>query len=304
MSNMLEDKVALVTGAGNGIGRAIVVAMARAGAKVVINDIGVSLSGEGGSASPAEETKAEIEAFGGEAAISTDSVGEWESARKIVQTATDSFGRLDIVVNNAGILRDAMFHKMSIEQWQSVVNVHLNGAFYVSRAAAGLFRAQESGSYIHMVSTSGLIGNLGQSNYSAAKMGVVGLSKSIALDMRRYNVRSNCIAPFAWGRMTSNIPAETPDQKARVENLKKMTPEKNAPIAVFLGSDDARDISGQIFSVRKNEIFLMGQSRPLRSVHTAGNWTPETVRDHAIPALRPSFYPLDRSQDVFTWDPC
>ena len=304
MSNFLKGKVALVTGAGNGIGRAIVVAMAKAGAKVVINDIGVSLSGEGGSASPAEEAKAEIEAFGGEAAISTDSVVEWENAQKIVQTATDNFGRLDIIVNNAGILRDAMFHKMSIEHWQSVVNVHLNGTFYVSRAAAELFRAQESGSYIHMVSTSGLIGNLGQSNYSAAKMGIAGLSKSIALDMQRYNVRSNCIAPFAWGRMTSNIPAETPDQKARVENLKKMTPEKNAPLALFLGSDDAKDVSGQIFSVRKNEIFLMGQSRPLRSVHSGDDWTPETVRDHAIPALRSSFYPLERSQDVFTWDPC
>jgi len=300
MSNFLKGKVALVTGAGNGIGRAIVVAMAKAGAKVVINDIGVSLSGEGGSASPAEEAKAEIEAFGGEAAISTDSVVEWENAQKIVQTATDNFGRLDIIVNNAGILRDAMFHKMSIEHWQSVVNVHLNGTFYVSRAAAELFRAQESGSYIHMVSTSGLTGNLGQSNYSAAKMGIAGLSKSIALDMQRYNVRSNCIAPFAWGRMTSNIPAETPDQKARVENLKKMTPEKNAALAVFLGSDDAKDVSGQIFSVRKNEIFLMGQSRPLRSVHSGDDWTPETVRDHAIPALRSSFYPLERSQDVFT----
>jgi len=304
MSNFLKGKVALVTGAGNGIGRAIVVAMAKAGAKVVINDIGVSLSGEGGSASPAEEAKAEIEAFGGEAAISTDSVVEWENAQKIVQTATDNFGRLDIIVNNAGILRDAMFHKMSIEHWQSVVNVHLNGTFYVSRAAAELFRAQESGSYIHMVSTSGLTGNLGQSNYSAAKMGIAGLSKSIALDMQRYNVRSNCIAPFAWGRMTSNIPAETPDQKARVENLKKMTPEKNAPLALFLGSDDAKDVSGQIFSVRKNEIFLMGKSRPLRSVHSGDDWTPETVRDHAIPALRSSFYPLERSQDVFTWDPC
>ena len=304
MSNILDGKVALVTGAGNGIGRAIAVAMAKSGAKVVINDIGVSLSGEGGSASPAEEAKAEIEVFGGQAAINTDSVSEWENAQKIVQTAIDSFGRIDIVVNNAGILRDAMFHKMSIEHWQSVVNVHLNGAFYVSRAAAEHFRAQESGSFIHMVSTSGLIGNLGQANYSAAKMGVAGLSKSIALDMKRYNVRSNCIAPFAWGRMTSNIPAETPDQKARVENLKKMTPEKNAPLAVFLGSDDAKEVSGQIFSVRKNEIFLMGQSRPLRSVHTGDDWTPETVRDHAIPALRSNFYSLDRSQDVFTWDPC
>ncbi|MBM0206450.1 SDR family oxidoreductase [Micromonospora sp. STR1s_5] len=304
MTKLLDGKVALVTGAGSGIGRAIAVAMARAGASVVINDIGVSLSGEGGSASPAEETRVEIEALGGKAAVSTDSVADWDSAQRIVATAKDSFGRLDVVVNNAGILRDAMFHKMTPEQWRSVLAVHLDGAFFVSRAAADLFRQQEGGSFVHMVSTSGLIGNVGQANYSAAKLGVLALSKSIALDMQRFNVRSNCIAPFAWGRMTSNIPATTPDQIARVENLKKMTPEKNAPLAVFLGSDDARDVTGQVFATRRNEIFLMGQSRPLRSIHTAGNWTPETVRDHAIPALRASFYPLDRSQDVFSWDPC
>ncbi|TCM47196.1 NAD(P)-dependent dehydrogenase (short-subunit alcohol dehydrogenase family) [Rhizobium sp. PP-F2F-G48] len=304
MTGILEGKVALVTGAGGGIGKAIVVAMARAGASVVINDIGVSLSGQGGSASPAEETKAEIEAFGGNAVISTESVSEWQAAQRMVALAKDTFGRLDIVVNNAGILRDAIFHKMSPEEWLAVVNVHLNGPFFVSRAAAEIFREQGSGSFIQMVSTSGLIGNLAQSNYAAAKMGVVGLSKSIALDMKRYNVRSNCIAPFAWGRMTMNIPTETPDQIARVENLKKMTPEKNAPLAVFLGSDAAKDVSGQIFCVRKNEIFLLSQSRPIRSVHTGDDWTPESVRDHAIPALRSSFFPLDRSQDVFTWDPC
>lgn len=304
MTKILENKVALVTGAGGGIGKAIVVAMARAGASVIVNDIGVSLAGEGGSASPAEETKREIESFGGKVIISTESVSEWSAAQRMVATAVENFGRLDIVVNNAGILRDAMFHKMTPEQWQAVINVHLNGSFFVSRAAAEIFRQQETGSYIHIVSTSGLIGNLGQANYSAAKMGIVGLSKSIALDMARYNVRSNCLAPFAWGRMTSNIPAETPDQIARVENLKKMTPEKNAPLAVYLGSDDAKDVSGQIFSVRKNEIFLLSQSRPVRSVHTGTDWTPETLRDHAIPALRSSFYPLDRSQDVFTWDPC
>ncbi len=304
MTQILGGKVALVTGAGGGIGRAIAVAMARAGASVVINDIGVSLTGEGGSASPAEEVKAEIEAFGGKAVINTDSVSEWDAAQRMVAQAKDSFGRLDIVVNNAGILRDAMFHKMTPEQWLAVIGVHLNGSFFVSRAAAEVFREQETGSFIHMVSTSGLIGNLGQANYSAAKLGMVGLSKSIALDMKRYNVRSNCIAPFAWGRMTSNIPAETPDQIARVENLRKMTPEKNAPLAVFLGSDKAKDVTGQIFSVRKNEIFLLSQNRPIRSVHTAEDWTPETVRDHAIPALRSSFFPLDRSQDVFTWEPC
>ncbi|MDB5576323.1 MAG: dehydrogenase, short-chain alcohol dehydrogenase like [Bradyrhizobium sp.] len=300
---ILENKVAIVTGAGSGIGQAIAIAMAQAGAAVVINDIGVSLAGEGGSASPAEETRALIEAAGGRAAISTDSVSEWASAQRIVSTALDAFGRLDIVVNNAGILRDAFFHKMTPEQWTSVVNVHLNGSFFVSRAAAEIFRNQESGAYVHMTSTSGLIGNVGQANYSAAKMGIVGLSKTIALDMQRFNVRSNCVAPFAWGRMTGNIPTDTPDQVARVEKLKLMTPEKNAPLVVALASDDARSVNGQVFAVRRNEIVLMSQSRPLRSVQRDGGWTPELVRDHAFPTLLPSMLPLDRSQDVFSWDP-
>jgi NAD(P)-dependent dehydrogenase (short-subunit alcohol dehydrogenase family) len=300
---MLHGKTALVTGAGGGIGRAIALAMAQAGANIVINDLGVSLSGEGGSATPAEETRAAIEALGGRAVISTHSVSDWDGAQAIVATAVDAFGGLDIVVNNAGITRDAIFHKMTPEQWLSVVAVHLNGSFFVSRAAADVFKAQGSGSFIHMTSTSGLIGNVGQANYAAAKMGVAGLSKSIALDMQRFGVRSNCIAPFAWGRMTENIPATTPDQIARVEALKQMTPDKNAPLAVYLGSDAAADVNGQVFTVRKNEIMVMGQSRPRRSVHRGEGWTPESVRDHAIPALASAFYPLDRSQDVFTWDP-
>jgi len=156
---------------------------------------------------------------------------------------------------------------------------------------------------VHMTSTSGLVGNLGQANYSAAKLGIVGLSKSIALDMAKYRVRSNCIAPFAWSRMIGSIPTETEDQKERVAKLKSLETAKIAPLAVYLSSDFSKDISGQIFAVRANEIFLMSQNRPLRSVHRAEGWTPETVGSHAIPALRSHFYPLDRSQDIFSWDP-
>ncbi len=300
---MLEGKVAVVSGAGGGIGREIALAMALAGAKVVINDIGASLTGEGQSGTPAEQTRQIIIQRGGEAAISTDSVAEWASAKRIVQSALDHFGRLDIVVNNAGILRDVIFHKMSPEDWLAVINVHLNGSFFLSRAAAEPFRAQESGAFVHMTSTSGLIGNFGQANYAAAKLGITALSKSIALDMKRYNVRSNCIAPFAWSRMTSSIPAETPEQQARVEKIKQMTPDKNAPMAVFLASEAARAVTGQVFATRHNEIFLMSSPRPIRGIHRSEGWTPELIAEHALPALKEAFMPLDRSGEVFSWDP-
>ena len=302
---LLEGKAVLVTGAGGGIGRDFALAMAAAGASVLVNDIGTSVKGEGSDAGPAQKVADEInDRFGGSGAraiANTDSVAQWESANNIVKTAVEAFGRLDVVVNNAGILRDRFFFNMSVEEWRAVIDVHLNGSFYVARAAAPHFKSQESGCYIHMTSTSGLVGNLGQANYSAAKLGIAGLSKSIALDMAKYHVRSNCISPFAWSRMIGSIPTETEDQKARVEKMKTMQTAKIAPLAVYLASDT--DVTGQIFAVRANEIFLMSQSRPLRSVHRAEGWTPETIGAHAIPALRPSFYPLDRSQDVFSWDP-
>jgi NAD(P)-dependent dehydrogenase (short-subunit alcohol dehydrogenase family) len=277
--------------------------MAHAGAKVLVNDIGTSVKGEGRDAGPAQRVVDDIRALGGTAVANTDSVADWESANRIVAAALDSFGRLDVVVNNAGILRDRFFFNMSPEEWRAVIDVHLNGSFYVARAAAPHFKSQASGCYIHMTSTSGLVGNLGQANYSAAKLGIVGLSKSIALDMAKYRVRSNCISPFAWSRMIGSIPTESEEQKARVEKLKAMETAKIAPLAVFLASDAASDVSGQIFAVRANEIFLMGQSRPLRSVHRSEGWTAQTIGEHAIPALRAAFYPLERSQDVFSWDP-
>lgn len=303
MAKLLQDKVVVVTGAGGGIGRDFALAMAAAGAKVVVNDIGASVAGEGRDAGPAQKVVDEIKAAGGEAAASTDSVSEWESANRIVKTAIDAFGRIDCVVNNAGILRDRFFFNMSVEEWKSVIDVHLNGSFYVARAAAPYFKSQNAGSYVNMTSTSGLIGNFGQANYAAAKLGIIGLSKSMALDMAKYKVRSNCIAPFAWSRMIGTIPAETPDQKARVEKLKRMETAKIAPMAVYLASELAEGVTGQIFGVRANELFLFSQNRPVRSVHRGEGWTPQTIAEHAIPAMKAHFYALDRSQDVFTWDP-
>ena len=237
------------------------------------------------------------------ATANTDSVADAAAADRIVTTALDTYGRLDAVVNNAGILRDRFFHKMSVDEFDSVIKVHLYGSYFVSRAAANHFKAQESGAFVHMTSTSGLIGNFGQANYAAAKLGIMALSKSIALDMQKFNVRSNCIAPFAWSRMIGSIPTETDAEKARVERMKQMTPAKIAPLAVALASDQGPATTGQVFAVRNNEIFLMSQPRPIRSVHRGEGWTPETVAQHALPALAGSYYALDRSSDVFTWDP-
>ena len=300
---MLDGKVVIVTGAGGGIGRDFAHAMAAEGAKVVVNDIGASVSGEGRDAGPAQKVVDEIKAKGGMAVANTDSVSDWEAANRIVKTAVDAFGRIDVVVNNAGILRDRFFFNMSVEEWKAVIDVHLNGSFYVSRAAATYFKSQNSGRYINMTSTSGLVGNFGQANYSAAKLGIVGLSKSMALDMAKYKVTSNCISPFAWSRMIGTIPASTPDQEARLEKLKRMETAKIAPLAVYLASDAAQDVTGQVFAVRANEIFVMSQPRPVRSVHRAEGWTAETIATHALPALKASFLPLEVSADVFSWDP-
>jgi NAD(P)-dependent dehydrogenase (short-subunit alcohol dehydrogenase family) len=303
MSKMMEGKVVVVTGAGRGIGRDMALLMAAEGAAVVVNDLGVSVDGSVSTETPAAEVVREIESRGGRAVANGESVSDWTAAGRIVQCAMDTFGRIDAVVNNAGILRDRFFFNMSLEEWQAVIDVHLNGTFYVSRAAAPHFKAQNSGAYVHMTSTSGLIGNYGQANYGAAKLGIASLSKQIAMDMKRYNVRSNCISPFAWSRMIGSIPTETPQQQARVEKLKKMEAGKIAPVAVYLASDAAHEVSGQIFAVRANEIFLMSQPRPIRGVHRGEGWTPQTVAEHAMPALKADFFALETSGEVFSWDP-
>jgi|TARA_R100000935_G_scaffold18953_1_gene36511 NAD(P)-dependent dehydrogenase (short-subunit alcohol dehydrogenase family) len=303
MSKVLEGKVAIVTGAGQGVGAAIAKGLAAEGARVVVNDVGVTLQGEVENVSAADEVASAITANGGEAVGNRDSVAEWDAAQRIVETAMDTWGRIDLVVNNAGILRDAIFHKMEAEQFRAVLDVHLQGAFNVSRATAPHFKAQEGGSFVHMTSTAGLIGNFGQANYMAAKMGIVGLSRAIAMDMQRSKVRSNCIAPFAWSRMVSSIPTETEADRDRVAKLKQMTPEKIAPLVAFLGSDAAAAISGQIFSVRNNEIYLFSQPRPIRTLHRSEGWTAQTLAEMLPNALAGDLTPLERSADVISWDP-
>jgi NAD(P)-dependent dehydrogenase (short-subunit alcohol dehydrogenase family) len=300
---LLADKVAVVTGAGRGVGRGIALYLARAGAAVVVNDLGSSLSGAATDESPAESVVREIESIGGRAVVDRNDISSFAAADALIEAARRSFGRLDIVVNNAGNLRDAIFHRMTEEEFDAVISVHLKGTFNVSRAAAPYFKQQGSGAYVHMTSTSGLVGNFGQANYCAAKLGIAGLSKAIALDMNKFGIRSNAVAPFAWTRMVSSIPDETPEQKRRVEGLKKLVPEKIAPFVVALCSDAASHVTGQLFGVRNNEIYLFSQPRPLRTAHTADGWTPETILDRVLPMFANDFYPLHRSGDVFTWDP-
>lgn len=300
---MLEGRVVAVTGAGRGIGREIALLCAKEGASVVVNDLGVSTEGDGADVTPAAETVADIVNAGGRAIVNGASVSDPKGAVSIIEDAVKTFGRIDAVVNNAGILRDRIWHKMSAEDWRAVIDVHLNGCFNVSKAATPYFKDQQSGSFVHFTSTSGLIGNVGQANYSAAKLGIVGLSQSIALDMARFGVRSNCIAPFAWSRMTSTIPGNNNAvDEARVRRIKEMGAEKIAPLVAYLAADASKHVSNQIFAVRKNEIFLFSKPRPIRSMHRDGGWTVETIASDLMPAFAPDFTNA-KSGETFCWDP-
>ncbi len=300
---MLKDKVAVVTGAARGIGREIALLMASEGAKVVVNDYGGKEDGTGMARTPADEVASEIKAQGGEVAASYESVATMEGGKAIVQAALDHFGRVDIVVNNAGILRDRMIFNMTEEEWDAVLNTHLKGTFAVTRAAVPHMREQKWGRFINMTSTSGLVGNVGQANYAAAKMGIVGFTKVVALDMARYNVTANCISPFAWTRMIGTIPTETEAQKARVEKLKLLSPAHIAPLAVFLATEEGKDISGQVFGVRGKEIMLFNHMRPIRTIHDAEGWTPERLAKMFPGTLAHHLVPLETSGQYFNYDP-
>src|SRR5213078_2928837 len=300
---ILKDRVAVVTGAARGIGREIALLMAQLGARVVVNDYGGSEAGQGTTQAPANDVVEEIRKAGGQAVASYDSVATMGGGERIVQTAIDHFGHLDIVVNNAGILRDRMIFNMTEEEWDGLINTHLKGTFAVTRAAVPHMREKKWGRIINMTSTSGLVGNVGQANYAAAKLGIFGLTKATALDMARYNVTANCISPFAWTRMIGTIPTETDAQKARVEKVKRMGPEHIAPVAVFLASDAAKDVTGQVFGVRGKEIMLFGHERPIMRVHNAEGWTPERIADMFPGTLQHHLVPLVTSGQYFNYDP-
>ena len=300
---VLKDKAAVVTGAARGIGREIALLLATHGARVVVNDYGGSEAGSGGGSAPADDVVAEIRKAGGEAVANYDSVASMAGGKSIVDTAVKAFGRIDVVVNNAGILRDRMIFNMSEDEWDAVIDTHLKGSFAVTRAAAPLMREQKSGRFINMTSTSGLVGNVGQANYAAAKLGIVGLTRVTALDMARYHVTANCISPFAWTRMIGTIPTGTEAQQARVEKIKKMSPAHIAPLAAFLASDAAKDISGQIFGVRGKEIMLFGHHRPITRIHHAEGWTVDRLTDIFPGTLQHHLVPLETSGQYFNYDP-
>jgi NAD(P)-dependent dehydrogenase (short-subunit alcohol dehydrogenase family) len=300
---MLRGKVAVVTGAARGVGREIAILMARQGARVVVNDYGGSEVGTGSDRKPADEVVEEIRRAGGEAVANYESVASMAGGQSIIKSAMDAFSRVDIVVNNAGILRDRMIFNMSEEEWDAVINTHLKGTFAVTRAAAPIMREQKWGRFINMTSTSGLIGNVGQANYAAAKLGIFGLTKVTALDMARYNVTANCISPFAWTRMIGTIPTETEAQKARVEKVKKLSPAHIAPVAAFLASDAAKDVTGQVFGVRGKEIMLFSHERPIMRVHLDEGWTAERLAEMFPGTLQHHLVPLETSGQYFNYDP-
>lgn len=301
----LEGKVVLVTGAGNGIGRACALLAAAQGARVLVNDIGASVTGrDSGSPSAAKIVVDEIRAEGGVAEANFDSVTDEAAVQNMVSQALRNLGGLHVVMNPAGILRDSMIHKMAPQDWDAVIDVHLRGAFNVSRAAIDHFREQRDGAFVHFTSTSALIGNLGQANYAAAKLGVVGLSRSLALEGAHRNVRSNAIAPFAWTRMVDTIPVKSEAQAQSFERMRvAMRPEQVAPLAVALASSDCHDVTGQVFGVRGNEIFLFNQPRPIRTMIRADGWTPHMLVSQALSGFKRDFTPLESTLDVFSGEP-
>jgi NAD(P)-dependent dehydrogenase (short-subunit alcohol dehydrogenase family) len=303
---VLDGRVVLVTGGGNGIGKECALLAAKEGAKVVVNDLGGSVSGkdEAGSAGPAEQVAQEIRANGGKAIANSDSVTDFAAVEGMRDQALKEFGGLHAVINPAGILRDAMFHKMSLDDWNAVINVHLNGSFNVCRATIEHFREQQDGSYVLFTSTSGLIGNIGQANYAAAKLGIMGLSRIIAMEGAQKNVRANIIAPFAWTRMIETIPVKDEASAQRVERMRrKMRADQVAQLAVALAAEKAKNVSGQIFAVRGNEVVLFDQPRPVKALARLEGWTPETLLDQALPAMKGSFFDLGASASVFPYEP-
>lgn len=269
MGNFLEGKAVAITGSGRGIGRAIALACAAEGAKVVVNDYGVSMDGQEPTSEVANEVVDEIKSAGGEAVANANSVATMEGGASIVQSAVDNFGRIDGVVCVAGILRERMLFNMTEEDWDPVVETHLKGHFTVFKAASAVMRKQKSGSLIGFTSGA-FAGSVAQANYASAKGGIVSLVRSAAVGLHKYGVTSNCIAPVAKTRMSANVPMAIAGM-GEAEDV--------APMAVYLMSDKARHITGQVYTVAGGKIAVWNQPQELRSMMKEGRWTPEEIAE-------------------------
>jgi NAD(P)-dependent dehydrogenase (short-subunit alcohol dehydrogenase family) len=287
----------LVTGGANGIGRECALIASAQGARVVVNDFGGGFKGgDEGSPAPAEAVAQEIRNNGGEAVANSDSVTSLKAVEGMLERALDTFGALHGVINTAGILRDRIFHKMTQEDWDSVVEVHLRGSFNVCRASIGHFRDRREGAYVLFTSGAGLFGNVGQANYASAKMGIVGLSRVIAMEGANHNIRSNCIAPLAWTRMMASVPARDADQEAQLKTIaQSIRPDQPARFAVALLAPEAAHVSGQIFGVWGEKIGLYSQPRLIEKFEMpeGESWTVESLLKQGLPGMAPKFTSLE-----------
>ena len=283
MGDRLKGRVAIVTGAGRGIGRGEALALASEGAFVIVNDMGAAVDGSGSEATPAEEVVQEIKKMGSQAVANYDNVVETETGEKLMKLALDTWGRLDIVINNAGILRDRMLFNMAVEEWDSVIAVHLRGHYNITKPACGYFRQERKGGVIVNTSSTSGLGNVGQANYAAAKEGIVGFTRTLAREMGRYGVRCNAIRPMAATRMTLSPEMRAKAERAgeaglkMLEQLEKQVPEQIGPFVAWLCTDEAANVNGRNFLVRAGSIGLYSEPEIVASVESEQLWTVDNV---------------------------